>query len=154
MAELISISWGERKSKGLVVAKTGGHHKFENSSSRSMNAALAAVISKLEQWVTQKAFLYFCLGLKNVLVSFVSLIVSNSCRLRRQQQNPGLFGKMRTARYSPENPDSTNSDMDEEDDELQLQIPWHTHSIIQDKSSIKRGNIVAVWWNLKVILKE
>ncbi|XP_073320930.1 coiled-coil domain-containing protein 102A [Pagrus major] len=44
-------------------------------------------------------------------------------RLRRQQQNPGLFGKMRTARFSAENPDGPASDMDEEDEELQLQIP-------------------------------
>ncbi|XP_036951494.1 coiled-coil domain-containing protein 102A isoform X2 [Acanthopagrus latus] len=44
-------------------------------------------------------------------------------RLRRQQQNPGLFGKMRTARFSAENQDGPASDMDEEDDELQLQIP-------------------------------
>uniref|UniRef100_A0A8C4I282 Coiled-coil domain-containing protein 102A n=1 Tax=Dicentrarchus labrax TaxID=13489 RepID=A0A8C4I282_DICLA len=44
-------------------------------------------------------------------------------RLRRQQQNPGLFGKMRSARFSPENPDGPTSDMDEEDEELQLQIP-------------------------------
>lgn len=43
-------------------------------------------------------------------------------RLRRQQQNPGLFGKMRTSRFSPENPDGPASDMDEEDEELQLQI--------------------------------
>uniref|UniRef100_A0A7N6ASC0 Coiled-coil domain-containing protein 102A n=1 Tax=Anabas testudineus TaxID=64144 RepID=A0A7N6ASC0_ANATE len=44
-------------------------------------------------------------------------------RLRRQQQNPGLFGKMRSTRFSSENPDGPNSDMDEEDEELQLQIP-------------------------------
>ncbi|XP_040898030.1 coiled-coil domain-containing protein 102A [Toxotes jaculatrix] len=44
-------------------------------------------------------------------------------RLRRQQQSPGLFGKMRSARFSPENPDGPNSDMDEEEEELQLQIP-------------------------------
>lgn len=44
-------------------------------------------------------------------------------RLRRQQQNPGLFGKMRSARFSPENPDGPSSDVDEEDEELQLQIP-------------------------------
>ncbi|KAM9366168.1 coiled-coil domain-containing protein 102A [Symphorus nematophorus] len=44
-------------------------------------------------------------------------------RLRRQQQNPGLFGKMRTARFGPENADGPTSDMDEEDEELQLQIP-------------------------------
>ncbi|XP_029000301.1 coiled-coil domain-containing protein 102A [Betta splendens] len=44
-------------------------------------------------------------------------------RLRRQQQNPGLFGKMRSARYSPENPDGPTSDVDEDDKELQLQIP-------------------------------
>lgn len=44
-------------------------------------------------------------------------------RLRRQQQNPGLFGKMRTARFTPENPECPTSDMDEDDEELQLQIP-------------------------------
>ncbi|XP_030269922.1 coiled-coil domain-containing protein 102A [Sparus aurata] len=44
-------------------------------------------------------------------------------RLRRQQHNPGLFGKMRTARFSAENQDGPASDMDEEDEELQLQIP-------------------------------
>ncbi|XP_037553591.1 coiled-coil domain-containing protein 102A [Nematolebias whitei] len=44
-------------------------------------------------------------------------------RLRRQQQNPGLFGKMRSTRFSPENTDGPNSDMDEEDEDLQLQIP-------------------------------
>ncbi|KAG7455714.1 coiled-coil domain-containing protein 102A [Solea senegalensis] len=44
-------------------------------------------------------------------------------RLRRQQQSPGLFGKMRSTRFSPENPDSLTSDVDEEEEELQLQIP-------------------------------
>ncbi|XP_051798063.1 coiled-coil domain-containing protein 102A isoform X2 [Acanthochromis polyacanthus] len=44
-------------------------------------------------------------------------------RLRRQQQSPGLFGKIRSARFSPENPDGPSSDMDEEEEELQLQIP-------------------------------
>uniref|UniRef100_A0AAX7UT38 Coiled-coil domain-containing protein 102A n=1 Tax=Astatotilapia calliptera TaxID=8154 RepID=A0AAX7UT38_ASTCA len=44
-------------------------------------------------------------------------------RLRRQQQSPGLFGKMRSARFGPENPDGPSSDVDEEDEELQLQIP-------------------------------
>uniref|UniRef100_H2S5Q9 Coiled-coil domain-containing protein 102A n=1 Tax=Takifugu rubripes TaxID=31033 RepID=H2S5Q9_TAKRU len=44
-------------------------------------------------------------------------------RLRRQQQNPSLFGKMRSARFGPENPDEPTSDGDEEDEELQLQIP-------------------------------
>ncbi|KAM3876803.1 coiled-coil domain-containing protein 102A [Diretmus argenteus] len=44
-------------------------------------------------------------------------------RLRRQQQSPGLFGKMRSARFSPDNPDGQASDMDEEEEELQLQIP-------------------------------
>ncbi|KAM8894062.1 coiled-coil domain-containing protein 102A isoform 1-T2 [Spinachia spinachia] len=44
-------------------------------------------------------------------------------RLRRQQQSPGLFGKMRSARFSPENPDAATSDMDEEEEDLQLQIP-------------------------------
>ncbi|XP_041846912.1 coiled-coil domain-containing protein 102A isoform X2 [Melanotaenia boesemani] len=44
-------------------------------------------------------------------------------RLRRQQQSPGLFGKMRSARFSTENPDGPSSDIDEEEEELQLQIP-------------------------------
>ncbi|XP_029952604.1 coiled-coil domain-containing protein 102A [Salarias fasciatus] len=44
-------------------------------------------------------------------------------RLRRQQQSPGLFGKMRSARFGSENPDGPNSDLDEEEEELQLQIP-------------------------------
>uniref|UniRef100_A0A3P9AGZ2 Coiled-coil domain-containing protein 102A n=1 Tax=Esox lucius TaxID=8010 RepID=A0A3P9AGZ2_ESOLU len=43
-------------------------------------------------------------------------------RLRRQQ-NPGLFGKMRSARFSPDNPDGPPSDPDEEEEELQIQIP-------------------------------
>lgn len=58
-------------------------------------------------------------------------------RLRRQQQNPGLFGKMRTARFSPENPDGPTSDMDE-DDELQLQIPWHTHTYTRTGYTVKQ----------------
>ncbi|KAM9409013.1 coiled-coil domain-containing protein 102A [Pholidichthys leucotaenia] len=45
-------------------------------------------------------------------------------RLRRQQHSPGLFGKMRSARFGPENPDGANSsDVDDEEEELQLQIP-------------------------------
>ncbi|XP_041641608.1 coiled-coil domain-containing protein 102A [Cheilinus undulatus] len=44
-------------------------------------------------------------------------------RLRRQQQSPALFGKIRSARFGPENPDGPASDMDEEEEELQLQIP-------------------------------
>uniref|UniRef100_A0A3Q3LV31 Coiled-coil domain-containing protein 102A n=1 Tax=Mastacembelus armatus TaxID=205130 RepID=A0A3Q3LV31_9TELE len=44
-------------------------------------------------------------------------------RLRRQQQSPGLFGKMRSTRFTSENPDGPTSDMDEEEEELQLQIP-------------------------------
>ncbi|KAI3377236.1 hypothetical protein L3Q82_009147 [Scortum barcoo] len=45
-------------------------------------------------------------------------------RLRRKLQSPGLFGKVRSARFSPENPDGPTSDMDEEEEEeLQLQIP-------------------------------
>ncbi|XP_047437055.1 coiled-coil domain-containing protein 102A [Mugil cephalus] len=44
-------------------------------------------------------------------------------RLRRQQQNPSLFGKMRSARFSPESPDGPGSDVDEEEEKLQLQIP-------------------------------
>uniref|UniRef100_A0A8C7FSG8 Coiled-coil domain-containing protein 102A n=1 Tax=Oncorhynchus kisutch TaxID=8019 RepID=A0A8C7FSG8_ONCKI len=43
-------------------------------------------------------------------------------RLRRQK-SPGLFGKMRSARFSPENPDGPPSDPDEEEEELQIQIP-------------------------------
>ncbi|XP_036442341.1 coiled-coil domain-containing protein 102A [Colossoma macropomum] len=46
-------------------------------------------------------------------------------RLRRQQ-NPGLFSKMRTsssARFSPDDPDAPPSDPDDEEVELQLQIP-------------------------------
>ncbi|XP_030622497.1 coiled-coil domain-containing protein 102A [Chanos chanos] len=46
-------------------------------------------------------------------------------RLRRQQ-NPGLFGKMRSSassRFSPENPDGAHSDPDDEEEELQIQIP-------------------------------
>ncbi|XP_051504594.1 coiled-coil domain-containing protein 102A-like [Myxocyprinus asiaticus] len=47
-------------------------------------------------------------------------------RLRRQQ-NPGLFGKMRTSastRFGPEDADGPPCDLDdEEEDELQLQIP-------------------------------
>ncbi|KAG7468598.1 hypothetical protein MATL_G00144670 [Megalops atlanticus] len=42
-------------------------------------------------------------------------------RLRRQQ-NPGLFGKMRSSRFSPDNPDGPASDLDEEEEELQIQI--------------------------------
>uniref|UniRef100_A0A3Q2QGG2 Coiled-coil domain-containing protein 102A n=1 Tax=Fundulus heteroclitus TaxID=8078 RepID=A0A3Q2QGG2_FUNHE len=44
-------------------------------------------------------------------------------RLRRQQQSPGLFGKMRSARFGPENPDGPRSEGDEEEEDLQLQIP-------------------------------
>ncbi|XP_061671521.1 coiled-coil domain-containing protein 102A isoform X2 [Syngnathoides biaculeatus] len=43
-------------------------------------------------------------------------------RLRRQQLSPGLFGKVRSTRFSPDNPDGPNSDMDEEEEQLQLQI--------------------------------
>ncbi|KAJ8247348.1 hypothetical protein GJAV_G00245260 [Gymnothorax javanicus] len=42
-------------------------------------------------------------------------------RLRRQQ-NPGLFGKMRSSRFGPENPDGPASDPDDEEEELQIQI--------------------------------
>uniref|UniRef100_A0A3Q2X5S5 Coiled-coil domain containing 102A n=1 Tax=Haplochromis burtoni TaxID=8153 RepID=A0A3Q2X5S5_HAPBU len=51
------------------------------------------------------------------------LFVLSFSLLRRQQQSPGLFGKMRSARFGPENPDGPSSDVDEEDEELQLQIP-------------------------------
>ncbi|XP_054627558.1 coiled-coil domain-containing protein 102A isoform X2 [Dunckerocampus dactyliophorus] len=44
-------------------------------------------------------------------------------RLRRQQLSPGLFGKMRSARFSPDVPDGPTSDMDDEEEQLQLQIP-------------------------------
>uniref|UniRef100_A0A8C7Y135 Coiled-coil domain containing 102A n=1 Tax=Oryzias sinensis TaxID=183150 RepID=A0A8C7Y135_9TELE len=40
-------------------------------------------------------------------------------RLRRQQPSPALFGKMRAARFSPENPAGQGSDVDEEEEELQ-----------------------------------
>uniref|UniRef100_A0A3P9HT53 Coiled-coil domain-containing protein 102A n=1 Tax=Oryzias latipes TaxID=8090 RepID=A0A3P9HT53_ORYLA len=40
-------------------------------------------------------------------------------RLRRQQPSPALFGKMRSARFSPENPAGQGSDVDEEEEELQ-----------------------------------
>ncbi|XP_077420314.1 coiled-coil domain-containing protein 102A isoform X2 [Vanacampus margaritifer] len=43
-------------------------------------------------------------------------------RLRRQQLSPGMFGKMRSARFSPDNADGPTSDMDEEEEQLQLQI--------------------------------
>ncbi|XP_057701925.1 coiled-coil domain-containing protein 102A-like isoform X4 [Corythoichthys intestinalis] len=43
-------------------------------------------------------------------------------RLRRQQLSPGLFGKMRSARFSPDNPDGSTSDIDEEEEQLHLQI--------------------------------
>uniref|UniRef100_A0A8C6UWD0 Coiled-coil domain-containing protein 102A n=1 Tax=Neogobius melanostomus TaxID=47308 RepID=A0A8C6UWD0_9GOBI len=42
-------------------------------------------------------------------------------RLRRQQQTPGLFGKIR--RFGSENPDGPSSDLDEEEEDLPLQIP-------------------------------
>ncbi|XP_060884776.1 coiled-coil domain-containing protein 102A [Labrus mixtus] len=41
-------------------------------------------------------------------------------RLRRQQQHPALFGKMRSARFGPENSDGPTSDMDEEEEQLQI----------------------------------
>lgn len=59
----------------------------------------------------------------NVYKELLSSVCDCSHRLRRQQQNPGLFGKMRSARFNPENPDGPSSDMDEGDDEMQLQIP-------------------------------
>ncbi|XP_035275984.1 coiled-coil domain-containing protein 102A [Anguilla anguilla] len=42
-------------------------------------------------------------------------------RLRRQQ-NPGLFAKIRSSRFGPENPDGPGSDPDDEEEELQIQI--------------------------------
>lgn len=44
-------------------------------------------------------------------------------RLRRQQQTPGLFGKIRSSRFGSENPDAPSSDLDEDEEDLQLQIP-------------------------------
>lgn len=48
-------------------------------------------------------------------------------RLRRQQ-NPSLFGKMRTSssssRFCPDDPERPASDPDDEEEELQIQIPW------------------------------
>ncbi|XP_061886204.1 coiled-coil domain-containing protein 102A isoform X1 [Entelurus aequoreus] len=44
-------------------------------------------------------------------------------RLRRQQLSPALFGKKRSARFSPEIPEGPSSDVDDEDEQLQLQIP-------------------------------
>ncbi|KAJ7985819.1 hypothetical protein DPEC_G00344420 [Dallia pectoralis] len=43
-------------------------------------------------------------------------------RLRRQQ-NPGSFGKLRSSRFGQDNPDGSPSDPDEEEEELQIQIP-------------------------------
>ncbi|XP_061740472.1 coiled-coil domain-containing protein 102A isoform X2 [Nerophis ophidion] len=44
-------------------------------------------------------------------------------RLRRQQLSPALFGKKRSARFSPEMQEGPSSDVDDEDEQLQLQIP-------------------------------
>uniref|UniRef100_A0A3Q2FNS1 Coiled-coil domain containing 102A n=1 Tax=Cyprinodon variegatus TaxID=28743 RepID=A0A3Q2FNS1_CYPVA len=44
-------------------------------------------------------------------------------RLRRQQQSPSLFGKIRSARFGTENADGPRNDIDDEEEELQLQIP-------------------------------
>ncbi|KAK5916056.1 hypothetical protein CesoFtcFv8_001593 [Champsocephalus esox] len=41
-------------------------------------------------------------------------------RLRRQQPSPGLFVKMRSARFSPESADGPASDVDEEEEQLQI----------------------------------
>ncbi|CAL8350629.1 unnamed protein product [Merluccius merluccius] len=42
-------------------------------------------------------------------------------RLRRQRQNPGLFGKICSSRFSQDsNPDDAHSDLDEEEEELQI----------------------------------
>ena len=41
-------------------------------------------------------------------------------RMRRQQQNPGLFGKIRSSRFCQDNPDGAHSDPDEEEEELQI----------------------------------
>lgn len=43
------------------------------------------------------------------------------CRLRRQQSTP-LFGKMRSARFGPDDPGDGTSDPDEDED-LQIQMP-------------------------------
>lgn len=157
MAELISISWGKRKSKGLPVTKTGGHHKFENSSSHSMTAAQAAVISELEQWVTQKAFLYFCLGFENC----PSLYFCFSDCLQFPQTST-------TAAESWFIWKNANSQIQSWKPRQHKQ--WHgwrrwwtsaadpvthtQHYTGQTISSIKRGSVVAVWWNVKGILKE
>lgn len=155
MAELISISWGERKSKGLVVTKTGGHHKFENSSIHSMNAALAAVISELEQWVTQKAFLYFCLGLKTVPVSFLCLWLSpiptdfdDSSRILvylEKCEQPDTVLKTQTAQTATWMKKMMNFSFRSHD--------THT-ALYRTNYKWQKRNIVAVWWNVKGILKE
>ncbi|XP_068506474.1 coiled-coil domain-containing protein 102A isoform X4 [Syngnathus scovelli] len=43
-------------------------------------------------------------------------------RLRRQYISPGLFGRMRSAQFTPDNTDGPTSDMDEEEEQLQLEI--------------------------------
>ncbi|KAM9826419.1 coiled-coil domain-containing protein 102A isoform 4-T9 [Syngnathus typhle] len=43
-------------------------------------------------------------------------------RLRRQHISPGLFGRMRSAQFTPDNTDGPTSDMDEEEEQLQLEI--------------------------------
>ncbi|XP_077567777.1 coiled-coil domain-containing protein 102A-like [Stigmatopora nigra] len=43
-------------------------------------------------------------------------------RLRHQQLSPTLFGKMRSTRFSPDNPLGSTGDMDEDDEKLHLQI--------------------------------
>lgn len=42
-------------------------------------------------------------------------------RLRRQQNAP-LFGKIRSSRFGPDDPDDGTSDLDEDED-LQIQVP-------------------------------
>ncbi|XP_038129747.1 coiled-coil domain-containing protein 102A [Cyprinodon tularosa] len=41
-------------------------------------------------------------------------------RLRRQQQSPSLFGKIRSARFGTENADGPRNDIDDEEEELQI----------------------------------
>ncbi|MGH0140101.1 UNVERIFIED_CONTAM: hypothetical protein FKN15_020100 [Acipenser sinensis] len=54
-------------------------------------------------------------------VRLSSLYIIDQSRLRRQQ-NPSLFDKIRSARFSTEDPNEVASDPDEEE-ELQIQIP-------------------------------
>ncbi len=68
-------------------------------------------------------FSFFLFPFPFISLLFMSLFLG--VRLRRQQ-NPGLFGKMRTSassRFVPEDAEAPPSDPDEdEEEELQLQI--------------------------------